>query len=125
LCIYRELFVIVPQQPAVEMAGEFDTSSDSFAATNSVTTVDPEILVLRLVYMIASRYAALPVIAAGIFGNAMSVIITLQKDNRRISTCNYMTALALADSVVLIVELEWTVFQTTWAYNPPSVLQMK
>jgi hypothetical protein len=108
------------------MAGEFDTSRDSFAvSTTAISSVDPEILILRLIYMVASRYSRLPVIAAGLFGNAMSVIITLQKDNRRISTCNYMTALALADSGVLIVQLEWAVFHCIWEDNPPSELQMQ
>jgi hypothetical protein len=38
----------------------------------------------------------------GIPGNVMSLLVTLKKDNRRISTCMYMAALALIDSTVLV-----------------------
>jgi hypothetical protein len=47
--------------------------------------------------------------AIGLFGNVMSIMITLQKDNRRISTCNYMTGLAMADTSVLI-EYIWSMY---------------
>lgn len=38
----------------------------------------------------------------GLPGNLMSLLVTLRKDNRRISTCVYMAALAIVDSGVLI-----------------------
>jgi hypothetical protein len=60
----------------------------------------------------------------GLFGNVMSIIITLQQDNRRISTCSYMTALAFADSTVLI-ELAWGMACIFWAIEPPSEFTMQ
>ena len=51
----------------------------------------------------------------GIPGNLMSLLITLKKQNRRISTCVYMAALALVDSVVLInVALHKTLIIHGW-----------
>jgi hypothetical protein len=38
----------------------------------------------------------------GLPGNMMSLLITLKRDNRKISTCIYMAALALVDSVVIV-----------------------
>jgi hypothetical protein len=38
----------------------------------------------------------------GVFGNIMSFCVTSKKDNRRISTCVYMSGLAVVDTCVLI-----------------------
>jgi hypothetical protein len=86
---------------------------------SSVTTVDPAVLDLRLVYLIVAKYSWIPIVSVGLFGNVMSIMITLQKDNRRISTCNYMTGLALADSTVLI-EYLWSMFVIFYRTEQPS-----
>jgi hypothetical protein len=47
-------------------------------------------------------------VGLGIPGNLMSLMITMKKDNRQISTCIYMAALAVVDSGVLILsEVLW------------------
>jgi hypothetical protein len=42
-------------------------------------------------------------VGLGVPGNMMSLMITMKKDNRQISTCIYMAALAIVDTGVLIV----------------------
>jgi hypothetical protein len=46
-------------------------------------------------------WAIVPVLF-GVFGNIMSLCVTSMKDNRRISTCVYMSGLAVVDTCVLI-----------------------
>jgi hypothetical protein len=58
---------------------------------------------------IVTRYLWMLVVILGIPGNLLSMAISLQKDNRRISTCRYMAALACADTQKGIV--------TAWAYS--------
>jgi hypothetical protein len=87
--------------------------------------VSYDVLVLRLVYIIATKYAWIFTVVFGLFGNMMSIIITLQKDNRRISTCNYMAALAMADSIVVVNECAWRTYFHFWDSNPPTELDMQ
>jgi hypothetical protein len=48
-------------------------------------------------------------VGLGIPGNMMSLMITMKRDNRQISTCIYMAALAVVDTGALIVsEILWT-----------------
>jgi hypothetical protein len=77
------------------------------------------------VYIIATKYSWMVTVAFGLFGNVMSIIVTLQKDNRRISTCNYMAALAMADTIVLVNECAWRTFFHIWDENPPTELGMQ
>ncbi|XP_064652611.1 mu-type opioid receptor-like [Lineus longissimus] len=85
---------------------------------------DPEVLVLRLIYLIVTKYSWIVIVPIGLFGNVMAIIVTLQKDNRRISTCNYMTALALADSNTLLV-LAWGMVLMSWRTDPPTEFAMQ
>jgi hypothetical protein len=89
-----------------------------------VQDVGHVVLALRIVYLVVTKYSWIVIVVVGLFGNAMSITITLQKDNRRISTCIYMTALALADSTVLI-ELAWGMAWLFWGTHPPSVFAMQ
>ncbi|XP_064636935.1 mu-type opioid receptor-like [Lineus longissimus] len=112
------------------MAGEADaavvaSASTAVMAVTAAPTVGPEILVLQLVYVIAVKYAWMFIVAFGLFGNVMSIMITMQKDNRRISTCNYMTALAMADSIVLVNEGIWRIFFHVWDSDFPTELDMQ
>ncbi|XP_064642591.1 proteinase-activated receptor 1-like [Lineus longissimus] len=75
---------------------------------------------------VLSKWASFFIVAIGIVGNTMSLLITTKKDNRRISTCVYMTALASVDTVVLINEFVhailskfpdvWKVMESSWVY---------
>ncbi|XP_064637901.1 nociceptin receptor-like [Lineus longissimus] len=91
------------------------------------STSDPAVNVLRIVYLVVTKYAWIAIVLPGLFGNVMCIIVTLQCDNRRISTCNYMTALAVADSGVLI-ELAWGwrgLGSTSWQNHFPSEVAMQ
>ena len=85
---------------------------------------DPSIIAMRLVYHVVTKYLWMLVVGIGLFGNIMSIIVTLQKENRRISTCNYMAALALADSMVLI-EVAWGMARLFWMSGQPSEFTMQ
>jgi uncharacterized membrane protein YciS (DUF1049 family) len=77
------------------------------------------------VYTIATKYAWIVIAVFGIVGNVMSISITLQKNNRRISTCNYMTALAVADTVTLISETAWKTCFHVWSATFPTELYIQ
>jgi hypothetical protein len=107
---------------------ESDTMAMSPMAVTTDTNVpfvDPEVEMLRLVYLIATKYAWMVTVVLGLFGNAMSIMITLQKDNRRISTCNYMTALAVADSIALANDAAWKVCFHVWSEDFPTELDLQ
>ncbi|XP_064637214.1 delta-type opioid receptor-like [Lineus longissimus] len=88
------------------MSAQSYTLNISSALAESPTEVDPAVEALRILYVVFTEYAWVVIVLPGIFGNVMSMVMSLQAENRRVSTCNYMTALALADSAVLI-ELAW------------------
>ncbi|XP_064629378.1 mu-type opioid receptor-like [Lineus longissimus] len=100
---------------------EFDVEASMATVRDDV---DHEVLVLRIVYIIVTKYSWIIIAIVGLFGNVMSIIITLQKKNRHISTCNYMTALALADTMVLI-ELIWAMILMFWTTDPLSEFAMQ
>jgi hypothetical protein len=68
-----------------------------------------EIEILATTLHIVTKYLWMVVVIVGIPGNLVSLAISLQKDNRGISTCTYMAALACADTQKLVV--------TAWAYS--------
>ncbi|XP_064637312.1 cysteinyl leukotriene receptor 1-like [Lineus longissimus] len=107
------------------MAPQLDTLDASSTAVRTLPWVDPEEYALNLVFLITTRYSWIVIIAVGLFGNVMSIIITLQKDNRKISTCNYMTALAMADTVVLHIEIAWGSYFHVWDTDPPTEFELQ
>jgi hypothetical protein len=90
------------------------------------TEVDPAVLALRLLYYLFTEYIFAIVAVLALFGNVMSILITLQKENRKISTCNYMAALAIVDSNVTIAH-GWALAWIFWAppEEAPSELAMQ
>jgi hypothetical protein len=64
------------------------------------------------------------IVVMGIPGNILSIFVTLQRQNRRISTCVYMTALASADTMVLI-EAAWGHVVTFWRPQKPTEFEMQ
>ena len=70
----------------------------------------------------ATHHYVLPfIVFIGLIGNALSFIIMLKPHNRRISCCNYIAALAISDSLMLLNALVyWTVsFKTRqmWSWE--------
>ncbi|XP_064633308.1 galanin receptor 2b-like [Lineus longissimus] len=86
--------------------------------------VGSSVLALRVVYKIFTEYLWIAVTVLALFGNGMSILITIQKDNRRISTCSYMTALAVVDTNVTIAN-GWALIWMFWAPAPPSELALQ
>jgi uncharacterized membrane protein len=63
--------------------------------------VSAEVLLLQTIYWhLLNGYYIATVI--GIPGNFMSILITMQKDNRRISTSIYMAGLAVVDTMTFL-----------------------
>jgi hypothetical protein len=71
------------------------------AATTHDDDVDDHEWMLQMADDVKKWWFVL-IIVFGIPGNTMSLLITLKKDNRRISTCIYMASLALVDSGVIV-----------------------
>jgi hypothetical protein len=78
-----------------------------FTIIDEHSNLEMDILV-RIIYIV-TRYLWMWVVILGIPGNLLSLAISLQKDNRRISTCLYVAALASADTTKLVV--------AAWAYT--------
>ncbi|XP_064644611.1 galanin receptor 2b-like [Lineus longissimus] len=56
---------------------------------------------LEIVYTILTKWAPYPIFTIGFFGNTLSLLITTKQENRHITTCVYMTALAVIDNMFL------------------------
>jgi hypothetical protein len=74
--------------------------TDTGAARHSI---DEQYQWMVTVIDVFSRYLWTTFFCLGLPGNTLSFIISLKKENRRVSTCNFMTALAAADSLMVIV----------------------
>ncbi|XP_064642987.1 growth hormone secretagogue receptor type 1-like [Lineus longissimus] len=103
-----------------------DNAVSTVVFWTATTEVDPAVLTLRILYKIFTQYVFAVVVVLALFGNVMSILVTVQKDNRKISTCNYMTALAVVDSNVTIAH-GWALAWIFWApaEDAPSELAMQ
>jgi hypothetical protein len=75
-------------------------------------SLDPSIpvasyLAMEIGLIILKEWMVYPMFAFGFFGNLISLLITTKRENRRITTCIYMTILAIIDNL----------FLTTWVVN--------
>ncbi|XP_064647142.1 thyrotropin-releasing hormone receptor-like [Lineus longissimus] len=82
---------------------EFDSNTDA-NATASTSRDPPYYHALQLGYFILQHYV--PVISGilGIFGNISAFLVTTKKENRRNSSCVFMSAMAVADTLFLVVK---------------------
>jgi hypothetical protein len=64
---------------------------------------------LESMFFTLTRYIWIIIPCVGLPGNVMCIVVALQKDNRKVSTCAYMVGLACADSLSLGENL--------WCYN--------
>jgi hypothetical protein len=72
------------------------------------TTTSQAVAFLEYVCFMIAKWWTVVVVGFGLPGNVMSLMITLKKDNRRISTCVYMASLAIVDTCVLFFsEIGW------------------
>jgi hypothetical protein len=58
--------------------------------------------VMEIAILITKKWTYFIFIVIGLFGNTASFMITAKKQNRRITTCVYMTALAVVDNILLV-----------------------
>jgi hypothetical protein len=73
-------------------------------STAITETLDLRIPWLRIIYLTLVKYFFYTGFVVGIPGNFMSILVMMQKDNRKLSTGVYMTSLAIVDSMTLICD---------------------
>ena len=61
---------------------------------------------LKLAYDIFADYIWMVPVVFGVPGNIISAFVATRKQNRHVSTCIYMTALAITDTMLLL-QLVW------------------
>jgi peptidoglycan hydrolase-like protein with peptidoglycan-binding domain len=85
-----------------------------FSWTNLVTKPLSEASELHPYFLLAldiiKKYVLISVTLIGIFGNVVSCCITTKKEYRHISTCLYMSVLAVVDTVCLLVYMGYYPF---------------
>ena len=89
--------------------------------TNATTPSYREAASLLLTFRIAQKLRLywLPVIVIlGLPGNAMAFFVMLRPHNRRISCCVYMAALAVTDSILLLIVAEYWTLEFDRPYIP-------
>jgi hypothetical protein len=74
--------------------------------------------VLELILTILTKWSPPVYITLGVFGNIISLLISLKGHNRKISTCVYMCGLAIMDTLVLLEQLIHVVFVSHRVYEP-------
>ena len=80
-----------------------------FTVSHGGTTPrDDHVALLEHVTVMLYKWWTVVSVGLGVPGNLMSLMITMKKDNRKISTCIYMAGLAVVDSCVLLFsEILW------------------
>ncbi|XP_064649734.1 mu-type opioid receptor-like [Lineus longissimus] len=85
------------------MDNQTDSQQDELYCPGSICATMAQVLVF------SQKWVPLLIIAFGLVGNMLLVAITNKEENRRISTCVYMTALGVEDTVYLMVFLIHTI----------------
>jgi hypothetical protein len=62
-----------------------------------------DIGLMYLAYKILSRYCWIPSVILGIPGNLLTIAVAQRRQNRHLSPCIYMTAMAVVDTILLVV----------------------
>ena len=66
------------------------------------STSQEEYKSLEIAITVLSKWPTVVYTPLGLFGNFMTFLISLSKENRAISVCVYMCALSIVDSIVLL-----------------------
>jgi hypothetical protein len=92
-------------------------ATDAFTELGVTETTEETFTIwaLKLIYMLLTKYTWCIPLIIGVPGNMISIMITCKKSNRHISSCTYMTALAVADTMVLIC-LSWAQVLLHWGF---------
>ena len=91
-----------------EITGKGNNRSSSQTFSSSVTEALPigtraQKFLLFKIGQIFNKYWSPVIIIIGLPGNFLAFLVMLKKDNRRISTCVYMSALCISDSSLLFI----------------------
>jgi hypothetical protein len=98
-------------QSTTEMTFDLQTGVTS----SQKPTEDPDLIArLEAVYFILSNYVWILPVTLGIPGNIISIFVANRKHNRSLSPCIYMTAMAVADCMMLL--------QQSWFFPFPATL---
>ena len=65
------------------------------------------IYIMEILYVILTQYSCHLPVLFGIPGNLLVITIAFRKSNRHLSSCTYLAALGMADTVILI-GVAWT-----------------
>ena len=60
---------------------------------------------LIMAYVLLNNWTPVVYTPFGLFGNIMTYLISLRKENSKISTCVYMRALSIVDTIALVGNL--------------------
>ena len=77
---------------------------------SNMSTVDPHsdvIQLMQVIYEILTKYIWMITVVVGIPGNMLSIVVTTREQNRRLSPCVYMTAMAVVDTLQLVGMVCW------------------
>ena len=94
------------------------TDRELDAPSNITIPAPPELLIMAMASQLEEFktggmihfYWPFVIIPLGLVGNILSFLVMIQPDNRQHSTCNFMAALALSDSVnLLLLVMYWAV----------------
>ena len=74
----------------------------AFTSDNVTRTESESYKSLANAITVLTKWPSVVYIPLGLFGNLMTFLISLSKENRAISVCVYMCALSVVDSTVLL-----------------------
>jgi surface polysaccharide O-acyltransferase-like enzyme len=79
----------------------------TFVAIIDVTTDISEhpYWILEITFQALHKWVPFFAISFGVTGNILSFLVTTKKENRRVSTCVFMSALSVVDTGVLLAAL--------------------
>jgi hypothetical protein len=79
-----------------------DTTQLTTGTTYDVQMADEEYPLLERIYQIVSKYGWMFSGILGVPGNFIAMLVITLKHNRNLSPCIYITAMAIADNLVLL-----------------------
>lgn len=89
--------------------GQNSTSAVHLHANTSIAQ-DAQLLLLYRVAVGLEKYYLPTICIVGFIGNVMSLIVLLQRHNRRLSCCLYLGGLAVNDNLIIYIAMHyWTV----------------
>jgi hypothetical protein len=103
--------------------------ADKYATDAMAETMEPmedtfTIWALTTIYYIVTKFTWWTPLIIGVPGNIICIMITFKKTNRHISSCSYMSALAIADTMTL-VSVSWALTLIHWGFSSTLPVQTR